>query len=129
VPCRGELLLAADGLQRRLEFGALELDYLAALRALEVLVVRVAVVVLVAHARPDLQAAQQPGIDQLRQRAVDRGAADLEAGLLHRVDEVIGVEMVVLAEDVADHVALLVRVPLWPRSAGEVLAELLFGAL
>ena len=93
------------------------------------LVLRVAVVVLVEHARPHLQAAQQAGVHQLGQGAVDRRPADPEAGPLHVVDELVGVEMVVLAEDVAHHVALLFREALRPRTAGQVLPELVFRTL
>jgi hypothetical protein len=41
-----------------------------------VFVRRIAVVVLVKHARAQLQPAEQTGIDELKQRAVDGGPAD-----------------------------------------------------
>ena len=94
---------------RRLDGRALELDHLAALPAAQVLVLRVAVVVFVVHARPQLQAAQQAGVHELGQGPVDRGPADVEAGPFHVIDELVGVEMMVLAEDEPHHVALLVR--------------------
>src|SRR5207249_1518120 len=111
------------------QVGALELNHGVAALALQVLVLRVAVVVLVAHPRPDLQAAQEAGVEQLGQGAVDGGPADLEAGLLDVVDELVGVEVVVTAEDVADQVALLSGEALRPGPAGQVLAELVFGTL
>src|SRR5262249_17477724 len=92
--------LAHGGLNGR----ALELDHLAALGALQVLVLRVAVIVLVAHARADLQPAQQARVHQLRQGAVDRRPADPQAGPLDGVGELVGVEMIVPAEDVLHQV-------------------------
>jgi hypothetical protein len=85
--------------------------------------------VFVVHARAEFQAAEQPGIDQLGEGAVDRGPADAELLLLQVINLLVGVEMVVLAEDVPDHVALLFGVALRPGPAGQVLAELVFRRL
>src|SRR5262245_49232996 len=124
-----EAVFAAHHLERLFQGRTLEFDHLAAGAALEVFVLRVAVIVLVALARPQFQLAQQSGIDQFLEGAVDGGAAGLIAALLQRVDELIGVEVVVLLEDVVDQIALLFGVALRPGAAGQVFAELLFGTL
>src|SRR5205085_1140857 len=67
--------------------------------------------------------------NQLGQRSINRGPADAKALLAHLFAERIGIEVIVLAEDVAHHVALLVRVALSARTTGQVLAEFLFRAL
>ena len=70
---------------------------------------RIAVIVFVAHAWADLQAAKQPASTSLASVRYTVARLTLEAGPFHVVDQLLGVEVVVLAEDVADHVALLVR--------------------
>src|SRR5262249_51330856 len=52
-----------------------------------------------------------------------------QAGLAHVVDQLVGVEVVVLAEDVLDHVPLLLGEALRAWAAGEVLPELVFRGL
>src|SRR5262249_37691758 len=59
----------------------------------------------------------------------DRGAADGDLFALQLVDQLVGVEMAVPAEDVVDHIALLSGVALRTGSARQVFAELVFGAL
>jgi len=78
---------------------------------------------------PQFQSAQQAGIDQLCQRAIHCGPASAEAGSLHVVDELIRIEVMMLAEDVPHHIALLAGVPLRTWTAGQVLAELRFRTL
>ena len=60
-----EVVLPADLADHGVDGRVLELDHLAALLAVHVLVLRVAVVVLVEHARPDFEPAQQAGVHQL----------------------------------------------------------------
>src|SRR5262249_53335021 len=105
--------LANDRLQRRV----LELDHLVALGAVEMLVLRVAVVMLEVSLGPELDTAKQAGVHQLAQRAIDGGPADVQLLALQLVDELIGVEMTVPAEDVTDHVALLTGKTLGARPA------------
>ena len=61
---------------------------------------------LVVHARPQLQAAEQAGVHQLGQGAVHRRPADVEPLALHVLEEPIGVEVVVPAENEADRASL-----------------------
>jgi len=74
--------------------GVLKLDHLVALLTIEVLVLRIAVVVLEVTPRTDVHAAQKTGIDEFFEGAVNGRPAHPEARLLHIVHELIGVEMV-----------------------------------
>ena len=85
MPAALEVVFAANVPNDVGDGAILKLDHLAARLAVEVLVLRVAVVVLVEHARPQFQAAQQAGVHQLGQGAVDRRPADGEAGPLPNV--------------------------------------------
>src|SRR5262245_58396701 len=71
-----EMVLPGYFLDRLLDGRVLELDHLAAFLADHVLVLRVAVLVLVIGPAAQLQTPEQAGLDQLAQRAVDRGPAD-----------------------------------------------------
>ena len=124
-----EIVLLADAAHDFVQGGVLELDHAAALLAIHVLVLRVAVVVFVEHARPQLQPPQQAGINQLGKRAVDGGPADLEACPLHVVDQLLGIKVIVLGKDEPHHVALLPRKALRPGPAGQVFAKFVLGRL
>src|SRR5262245_15211944 len=89
------------------------------------LVLRVAIVVLIVHAGADIELAQEAGVHELAESAVDGGPAYLKALALHLFDQAVGVEMIVFAEDIVDHVALLLGKALRARSAGEVFPKLL----
>src|ERR1700722_7773151 len=65
VPGGVEVLLPAHFTYYSVQRRALKFDHLAALPTLKVLVLRVAVIVLVAHPRPDFELAEQTGIDEL----------------------------------------------------------------
>ena len=60
-----EAVPAANLFDQAFQGRVLKLDHLAALLAEQVFVLGIAVVVLVEHARPDLQAAEQAGIHEL----------------------------------------------------------------
>ena len=123
-----EIVFLADVADHRRDGRILELQHLVAALAEHVVVLRIAVIVLVEGARADLEQAEQSRVHQLAQRPVDGGPADAEARFLHFINEPIGVEMVVLRENVLHHVALLISV-LRLRPAGQVLPELAFRAL
>src|SRR5207248_4705818 len=90
----------------------LELDDPPALLTDQMLVLRVAVIVLEEGPRAELQPPQHAGVHELVERPVDGRAADAQSRLLEVLDQDVRVEVVVLGEDVADEVALLARVPL-----------------
>ena len=124
-----ELMLPAHVAHRRLDGRTLKLDHFAALFTAHVFVLRIAVIVFVVHARAQLQSAQQAGIDQFAQGAIDRGPANAETGAFHVVDQLVGIEVMVLAENEAHHVALLAGEPLRTWTAGQVFAEFGFRTL
>jgi hypothetical protein len=119
-----ELVLPADLFDGRFDSGVLELDHLATRSADEMLVLRVAVVVLVIDLGADIQLAKHPRIHQLGKCPVDRGPAHIQAGIVQVLDQSVGIEMAMPGEDVFDQVLLLAGEPLWVWPAGEVLAEL-----
>src|SRR5262249_493650 len=98
-----EAVLAAYLADEGVQFGVLELDDRAASLAVKVLVLRIAVVMFIVHARPQFQATQQAGIDELRKSPINSCPADRQPRLLHIVDQLFGVEMVMLAENEANH--------------------------
>src|ERR1051325_3435887 len=100
-----------------------------ALLAVEMIVLRVAVIVLEDGAFAEIDAAQETRVHELVERAIHGRPADAEALHLHLVDQLIGVEVIVLAEDVSHHVALLRGEPLRTRPARQVLAEFFFRRL
>jgi len=129
MPAALKLMLLADLLENMPQSRCLKLDFLIALLADKVLMLRVAVIVFVEHARPEIESAQQARVHQLAERAVNGRPFRLEPSPFHVIDELIGVEVVVLAEDIANHIALLVSVALRARPAGKIFAKLVFRAL
>ena len=98
----------------RLDFVAGKLDQLVALRAVQVIVLRVAVVVFVNAPAAERHLPQQAGFDEFGQRPVDRRPADLL-----RADEfaqlgqqIVGVEMLVPGKHLLDDDPPLLRDPL-----------------
>ena len=102
---------------------AVELDQLVAHLAVQVVVLRVAVVVLVDGPAAERHLPQQAGFDQLVERAVDGRPADLLALVSagEAVDQLVGVEVVVPLEDEVDQRPPLLRDPL--AAALQVLLE------
>jgi len=123
------MVLLANLADEAIQGAVLKFDHLAAALAVHVLVLRIAVVMLVEHPRAQFQATQQAGVHQLGERSIDGGPADREAGPLHVIDELLGVEVVVLGEDEAYHVALLAGEALGLGPAGKILPELGLGTL
>ncbi len=122
-----EVVFAADGVAEGLQFFAAELDELVADLAVEVVVLRVAVVVFVDGSAAEGHLAKEAGFDQLVECAVDGGAADFVAvfATAQAVDEFVGVEVVVAREDVVDQGPALLCDPL--AAALQILLESLLG--
>ena len=72
-----KLMLAAELVAQLLQLLVLELEELVALGAVEVVVLGVAVVVLIDGAAVEDEFAKQARIDELAERAIDGGAADV----------------------------------------------------
>src|SRR5262249_33146788 len=117
VPVGLKVVLPANLPDDRFNGRVLKFDHLPALLAVQVLVLRVAVVVLVKGPVPHVQTPQQTGVHEFGQRPVDGGPTHAEPGALHVVDQLVRVEVVVLSEDIQNHVALLLGVPLRFRPA------------
>jgi hypothetical protein len=79
-----------------------ELDDSVARRAVQVIVGRVSVVVLERTSIGQSQLAQEAGLDQQAQRPVNRRATDLVAGIVKIAKQLIGVEVLVGVENMAD---------------------------
>lgn len=109
------------------QFVALKLDEFTTACAVQVIVLRVAVIVVVNGAAIELKAIQQPRVDAFAQCAVDRRGADVVVFAASRqtFDEFFSIEVVVLAEDLSDQKLPLSRLPL--SSGLEVFGETLFG--
>ena len=73
------------------------------------LVLRVAVVMFVKRSTPHIEFSQQAGIDEFSQGSVDSRSADMPFQAFSRepLDQLVRVEVVVLAEDFVDQVAPL----------------------
>lgn len=108
-----EMMLVGDLIAKLDELFVLELEQPITLGAVEMIVLRIAVVVFINGAAVEDKFAQESRIDEFRQRAINGRTADmarLPAGrqLLH---ELIGVEMLVPREDVLDQRQPLLRDP------------------
>jgi hypothetical protein len=122
-----EFVLGRDRVAELLQLLALKLDELVADLAVEVVVLRVAVVPLVDAATLEGHRPQQARLDQLGQRAIDGRAADLPALFFlgqHR-EHVVCVKVVVVAKDQIDQITPLLRGPL--AAALQILVKPLLG--
>ena len=91
------------------QFVTLELNQLLATLAIEVIVLWVAIIMFINGSARQLKLAQQSGIHEFVECTVDGGPADVVRLALARefINEPIGVEVIMLAEDVIDqHTAL-----------------------
>ena len=93
------------------------------------LVLRVAVVVIEIGIGSEFEFAKQARVNELGQRSVNGRPADVSPGGLEILDKLFGREMMMLRENMLHEIALLPGEPLWARSTGEVLAELVFRSL
>src|SRR5438067_5129823 len=99
----GEFLSLADLQRARLERGVVELDDRSAGGADEVVVVGVAFdVLVVVVVLAEVDAADHAGLHEELEGAVAGGAGDLDRLLLHLEEQLVGLEVVVGGEDLAD---------------------------
>ena len=97
--------LPGDLVADRLQLGAVELDQAIADLAVEMIVAGVSVLVLVdGPAAPQAHLMKHARLDQLTQRAINGGPAELPPGneSLEVLHQLVGVEVVVMAEDLLD---------------------------
>ena len=124
-----ELVLRRHLADGRFDVRMLELDEPLALFAKQVLVLRIAVVVIVIGVGAKFEFAKQSGVNQFREGSIYGGPADIEPGRLQVSNQLFRREMVVLGEDELNQVALLPRESLRPGPAAEILAEFIFRRL
>lgn len=112
-----EVVLPGDRSADEFEFIAMELDQFVADLAVQVVVAGVAVGMFVDAAPGEHHFSDQPGLGQFGERAVDGGPADLAAGygFAQMGHEFIGVKVVVVAENLLDDDAALLRNPFSTR--------------
>ena len=129
VAANPEAMFTGDLLPQLGQLLGLELEQIMALDAVKVIVLGVAIIVFVDAAAVEFKTPQQAGIDELFQRAVDRRAADVVVfafpGKL--IDELVGVEVFVMAEDLFDQVSTLLS--LSQPAAEQVFLETLHRSL
>src|SRR5487761_1070600 len=117
-----ELVLTGNGLKNLLDFIAAELDQLAAPLAVQMVVLRIAVIVFIDLPALEVHFAQQAGLDQLAQRAINRGTAHGAAAgdFAQLAQQLVGVEVIVAAKDLFYDGPPLRRPPL-PAALHELL--------
>ena len=116
VALGAELVEGGDGVEDLPQVGARELDQRLAPSAVEVIVLRVAVVVLIDGPAAEHHLSQQPRFHELGKRSVDRWPAGGGAvgGAAEIGEELLGVEVLVSGADMLDDHPPLPRDPLPP---------------
>ena len=116
VALSAELMEGSDGVEDLPQVSTRELDQRLAAGAVEVIVLRVAVVVLVDGPAAEHHLSQQPRFDKLGERPVDRRPARGGAvgGAAEIGEELLGVEVLVSGADVLNDHPPLPRDPLPP---------------
>ena len=99
-----EAMLAANRVSQPLQLVALELDERVANRAVQMVVLRIPIVVLVDRPPAQIHPSQQARLDQFVQRAINRRPTDLLSQVEPRQigDQLIGVKVVVPLENKID---------------------------
>jgi hypothetical protein len=121
-----KLVLFGNFAQDCFEIRALEFDHLFARLAVQMFVLRVAIIMFIAGALAKFDFTKETRINEFCEGAIDSGSANRESSFLHGIDELIRIEMIVLAENVAHHVPLLLGVALGLGPSGQIFAELIF---
>ncbi len=129
MPTNLEAVVLANVFDDGVESRVAKFNDLVALLTMQVVVFGITVVVLVNFSVAHIDAPQQPSIDKFVERPIDRRSADLETISLEFVDQLIRVEMVVLAKDETNQVALLFRETLRAWTTCQVFSEFLFRRL
>lgn len=91
----------ADSVTQLQDLVIAELDDTIADRTVQMVVRRIAVVVLIRRAVGQTELTQESGLDKQPERSVDRGTADRMSRIMHVADELVGVEMLVRVKDLA----------------------------
>ena len=106
----------------------MKLDETSTLGAVQVIVLRIPIVVLVDTAAFEFELAQQTGVDKLGKRSINRRAADM-AGLTfgrQSIHQLVGIKMFMVAEDQLQQHLTLLRTS--HAAALKIIAEPLLGS-
>lgn len=108
-----KIVLSSHGVSQIQKLLALEFDQFPTLRAVEVVVLRVSVIVLVNSSSVELERAKKSGVDKFLESPIDGGTADVVRlafpGKL--IDQCIGIKVIMLAEDVLHQELALLGLP------------------
>ena len=129
MPDNAEAMCGSNLPQERFYSAMLEFNDLVTGLTDQMLVPGVAVVMVVNGPRADLNGPEHAGVDKLTQCAVDGRPADALTSGLEIVNELVGVEMRMLAKDVSNEVAHLPGEALGVRPTCQILPKFLFGRL
>ena len=106
-------VFACDGIAEGDEFFVLKLDQLLALGAVQMIMLRVAVVMFINRAACDFKFSKQPRVNEFAERPINGGAADVTGFPLawQLVEQLICIEMLVLAKHMLQQKPALIRIP------------------
>jgi hypothetical protein len=97
-----ETVLGADRIPEPADFVVAEFDDLIALGTVHVVMRRITEIVLVGGAVGQAKFAEEPGLDEESEGPIDRRPAHLATGLAEVGDQLVGVEVLVGIEDMAN---------------------------
>lgn len=108
-----EAMIRSDLVAKPHQLFVLELEQLPAPRAIQVVVLGVAVVMFVNRPAIELETAKQARIDELSERPIDGCRTDVIglASSWQTIDQFVGVEVIVLAKYQFDQVTALAGLP------------------
>ena len=103
MPFRPKSISCADVISQLEDFVVAKLDDLVALGAVQMIVRGVAIVVLIGAAVRQAKLPKEARLDKQSKRSINRGPAHLMTGSIEIARELVGIEMLVRIEDVANH--------------------------
>lgn len=109
--------------------GVLKLDHFATLGALEMIVLGVAIIVFVEGAGSEFKFSEKASIDKFIEGSISCGPADFKACSLHIRNKSFCIEVIMVAEDKANHISLLACEALGFVTCVQVFLEFVFGRL
>ncbi len=112
MPSHAKSMFTGDGIAQRDELFILKLNQLLALRAVQMIMLGVAIIMLVNRATRDFKFSKQPRVNELAERPVNRRATHMTRFPLARqlVEQLIRVEMLMLAKHMLQQKPALVRI-------------------
>ena len=109
--------------------GVLKLDHFATFGALEMIVLGVAIIVFVEGSGSEFEFSEKASIDKFIEGAISGGPADFKASGLHIRNKGFCIEVIMVAEDKANHISLLASEALGFITCDQVFLEFVFWRL